>query len=216
MSMALTIVIALVASIIGGILAGLFVTRKISYDNKRMYANQTFYGDVKSMYIMTRKFTFQYLQFLGCNSNELGLLTTEAPDAKSILSSLSALCRWQKTNESQWTSRVDVGKLVQSTKSIVKAIDASSDVGNVFAKYPLQVSYFDKLYPALRDLEILRVALDVMDPNDVDSINGSINLIIYTMLCLVEHLSKVDSDLEYYRKAKSWTWRLFIPSFRNQ
>lgn len=120
-----------------------------------------------------------------------------------------------ETNQGQWTSRLDANSIVQFTNRIVKDIDAGFDFNNFSAKYPLQVSHFDKLYDVASYIEALKSSADLPPKPSNDLIDATVNNVVFSMLSIAERLNKVSSDLEYYRKAKPWTWRLFIPIIRN-
>ncbi len=216
MNIVWAIVIGLVASIIGGILSGLFVVRKMTYDNKRLYANQAFYLDFTGKYRGALRYMLQYLDFLGCETNELKSLANMIDmNTKLVQSSLDGLNKWLLTNTRQWTSRLDVLSIVEFTRRIVESIDSSFDFDDLSIKYPLQVSQFGKLYTASSDIEVLNDLMGLPPSPSDDLINATVDNVIVTMLSVFEELNRVYSELEYYRKAKALTWRLFIPTFRN-
>ena len=64
MNLTLTIIISLLASVIGGIISGLFVMRKFNYDAKRLYARQM-YDDFSVMSTLTFANARDYLESLG-------------------------------------------------------------------------------------------------------------------------------------------------------
>jgi len=209
-------VISLVASIIGGILSGLFIMRKMTHDNKRVYANQVFYHDFIGKYRGTLHYVLQYLDFLGCETNEIKSLANMIDtNTKLAQSSLDGLHKWLIANTRQWTSRLDANSIVQFTNRIVKDIDFRFDSDDLSIKYPLQVSQFDKLYTVSSYVEALNGSMNLPPAPSNDLINATVDNVIYTMLSVVGELNRVYSELEYYRKAKAWTWRLFIPTFRS-
>lgn len=216
MNIVWAIVIGLVASIVGGILSGLFVVRKMTHDNKRLYANQAFYLDFTGKYRGALRYMLQYLDFLGCETNELKSLANMIDmDTKLVQSSLDGLNKWLLANTLQWTSRLDALSIVEFTRRIVESIDSSFDFDDLSIKYPLQVSQFGKLYTASSDIEVLNGLMSLPPSPSDDLINGTVYNVIVTMLSVFEELNRVYSELEYYRKAKAWAWRLFIPTFRN-
>jgi len=216
MNIVWAIVIGLVASIVGGILSGLFVVRKMTHDNKRLYANQAFYLDFTGKYRGALRYMLQYLDFLGCETNELKSLANMIDmNTKLVQSSLDGLNKWLLTNTRQWTAKLDVLSIVEFTRRIVESIDSSFDFDDLSIKYPLQVSQFGKLYTASPDIEVLNGLMGSPPSPSDDLINATVDNVIVTMLSVFEELNRVYSELEYYRKAKAWTWRLFIPTFRN-
>ena len=209
-------VTGLAASIVGGILSGLFVIRKMTHDNKRVYANQAFYYDFIGKYRGTLHYVLQYLDFLGCKTNEIKSLANMIDtNTKLVQSSLDGLHKWLLANTRQWTSRLDTNSIVQFTNRVVKDIDSSFDFDDLSIKYPLQVSQFDNLYTVSSYVEALNGEMNLPPSPSNDLINATVDNVIYMMLSIVEELNRVYSELEYYRKAKAWTWRLFIPTFRN-
>jgi hypothetical protein len=209
-------VIGLVASIVGGILSGLFVVRKMTHDNRRLYANQEFYYDFNARYRGTLRHILQYLDFLGCEIDEIKSLANMIDmNTKLVRSSLVGLHKWLLANTRQWTSRLDANSIVQFSNRIANDIDSSFDFDDLSIKYPLQVSQFDKLYAVSSHVEALNGSMNLPPSPSNDLINATVDNVIYMMLLVVEELNRVYSELEYYRKAKAWTWRLFIPTSRN-
>lgn len=209
-------VIGLVASIVGGILSGLFVMRKMTHDNKRLYANQAFYNDFNARFRGTLHYVLQYLDFLGCKTNEIKSLANMIDtNTKLVQSSLDGLHKWLLANTRQWMSRLDANSIIQFSNRIANDIDSSFDFDDLSIKYPLQVSQFDKLYTVSSYVEALNGSMNLPPSPSNDLINATVDNVICSMLSVVEELNRVYSELEYYRKAKAWTWRLFIPTFRN-
>ncbi len=218
MNIVWAIVIGLVASIVGGILSGLFVVRKMTHDNKRSYARQPFYFEIIGRYRTIREYMLQYLYYLGCIAGEIGIEPDE--DLKDFGARLNrillnGLRECLKTNTRQWTLRFGVNNILQLTNRVVQDIDATFEFDDLSIKYPLQVSHFDKLYDISSDIEALKGSMNLPSKPSNDLINATVDNVIYMMLSVVEELNRVYSELEYYRKAKAWTWRLFIPTFRN-
>ncbi|MBA7667627.1 hypothetical protein ES703_75723 [subsurface metagenome] len=216
MNIVWALVIGLVASIVGGILSGLFVMRKMTHDNKRLYANQAFYHDFTSRYKVTLHHVLQCLDFLGCEINEIKSLANMINmNTKLVQSSLDGLRKWLLANTGQWTSRLDTNSDVVFINRTTKAIYSGFNFDDLSIKYPLQVSQFDKLYHISSSVECLNGSMDLPPSPSNDLINSKVDGVVYMMLLVVEELNRVYSELEYYRKAKPWTWRLFIPTFRN-
>ena len=210
------IVIGLAASIVGGILSGLFVVRKMAHDNKRLYANQAFYLDFTSKYRAALRYMLRYLDFLGCETNEFKSLANMIDmDTKLVQSSIDSLHRWLLSNRRQWTSRLDANNIVPFTSGIIKDIDFSFDFDDLSIKYPLQVSQFDKLYTVSSYIEVLNDSINLPPSPSNDLINATVDNVIYTFLTIFKELNSVYLELEYYRQAKAWTWQLFIPTFRS-
>lgn len=212
------IVIGLVASIVGGILSGLFVVRKMTHDNRRSYARQPFYFEIRGRCGAIRECMLQYLYHLGCIAGEIGIEPDE--DFKEYYAKLNrillnGLRECLETNRRQWTSKFGASNIVPLTNQLVKNIDNTFEFDDLSIKYPLQVSHFDKLYDVSSYIEGLNGLMDLPPSPSNDLINATVDNVIYTMLSVFEELNRVYSELEYYRKAKAWTWRLFIPTFRN-
>ena len=211
-----TILIGLGASIVGGIISGIFVMRKITHDNKRLYANQAFYLDFIGRYRATLRYVLQYLDFLGCETNEIKSLANMIDtDTKLVQNSLDGLNKWFLANTRSWVPRLNKSSIVQSTNNHINAIEDSIDFDDLSIKYPLQVSQFDRLYTVSSRVEALNGSMNLPASPSDDLINATIDNVIYIMLSVVEELNRVCSDLEYYRGARAWDWRLFIPRSRN-
>lgn len=209
------ILIGLAASVIGGILSGLFVVRKIGHDNKRLCANQVFYLDFIGRYRAILRTVLQYLNSLGCDDEIKSLANMINTDTKLVKSSLDGLHKWLLANTCQWTARLDMNSIVQHSNRYITEIDNVFHFDDLSIKYPFQVSQFDRLYTISSYIESLKGSMNLPTSPSNDLVNATIDNAIYMMLSVVEELNRVYSELEYYRKAKVWTWRLFIPTSRN-
>lgn len=215
MNMASIIIISLVVGIVAGICSGLLVVRKISHDDKRSYARQPFYIDIRSRHSAIREHMLQYLYDLGCIAGEIKAQLDEDLDAKLNRILLNGLRKCLVTNYKQWTSRFDANNIVQLTNRVVQDIDDTFDFDDLSIKYPLQVSHFDKLYDVSSNIEALKSSMRLPPKPSNDLVDSTINQVIFTMLSIAQVLNRISSDLEYYRNAKPWTWRLFTPIIRN-
>lgn len=219
MSIAWTIVISLISGIISGIGAGLFVTRKISYDNKRMYARQPFYDDIQGRYSVIREYMLQYLYYFKCIAGDIKIQKDEDLeefDARLNQILLDGLCECLKTNTRQWTSKFGANEISQFTTCLARNIDNAFEFDDLSIKYPLQVYHFDKLYDVSSSVEGLKSRMNNLPSKPSNAlIDSIIDGAILTMLSIAQGLNGISSELKYYRHAKPLTWRLFVPVIRN-
>jgi hypothetical protein len=72
-----SILIGLTASVVGGVLSGLFVMRKMTHDNKRLCVNEEFAVDFYVRYVATMRSIVRYLGSLGYETSEIKSATME-------------------------------------------------------------------------------------------------------------------------------------------
>lgn len=231
MSLTWAIVISLVASIVGGIYAGLLVMRKITHDNKRSYANQiwddflmlypvmaffvctelfTGYSDTKEFKCTFTKGELTEEDLKGLDKNKFILDTT----SQYTQATLRRFRQWLETEAKSELSCRDDDYIIHR---IDELFNRHIDIRNFIAKYPTQVSYFDKLYEVMSMVDELKEEVENLHKlkNDAEPIYDQVVTINVIMLDIIEGLAKVCQDIRRYRRAKPWTWRLFVPGIRN-
>jgi len=215
MNVTWTIVISLVASIIGGIFSGLIITRKIAHDNKRLSANQI-YEDYKWMYGAVFLSLFEDLESLGFKGNNIIPLGADV-DGSVTKNLLNNLREWLRTSAIKALSkRKDdelIGRMVHLLDDV---LDRDSGIKNFLVKYPTQVSHFYRIYEISSMVDLLRH--DVDNLGSVDNprpLRQSVIDSYLFILDIIEELANVFVDIEYYRKARPWTWRIFVTKVRN-
>ena len=214
-----TLVIGLVASIVGGIIAGLLVVRVITYNNKRFCANQI-YEDFEFMYQMFCHHTFNHLKSLGYSRNDISSRPVNLDDLspKSDKNLLGELHEWLVRNAQRELSKQDSNKLMESTNYVIKeGIDGDTGFRTFMTKYSVQVSHFDKLYIASSVIEMLKS--EINEPTggseSEEEKRGWVSIYTAFMLEFIAYLSLAYDDIQYYFKAKPFTWRLLLPIAQN-
>lgn len=215
MNVGWTIFLSFAASIIGGILSGLFVMRKISHDNKRLYAHQVF-DDFKFMYIDLFYSVLIDLRSLGYEDDITIPTGPESTDLQETRSLLTGIRQWLSTNGKEALSKHNKDELIHRIDTLMQdTVCSEFGIKGFIAKYPIQTSYFDNLYEAAFLVDSLSNSLNGMG---IDNIKPIVEVTIdsySTLLDIIEELSKGIVVIEYYRKVKSWTWQLFIPAIRS-
>jgi hypothetical protein len=112
--------------------------------------------------------------------------------------------------------KYDAKKAVLRTEELVAdIIHEATGFIPFFEKYRLQASHFDGLYKADSAVDLIMFWQDEMRRrNDTEYIHICVYDITVYLLDTLNGILKVGSEIEYYRNAKPWTWRLFVPIIR--
>lgn len=211
MNLTWTILIGLVASIIGGAVSGLFVMRKVTHDAKRLYARQMrddFYTMATLVFFSAR----DYLKSLGYEVEGLEAFEpgTKLKENLAMVGRVRDEC--QKYPQRKLEA-YETGKLVSEADDLVKyALDETPGLRNFLSRYLLQSTYFDGLCEALSFSELLKFWHDHIEHSVNDAqIRISITSIAVYLLDMLVGLLKAGAEINYYSNAKAWTWRLFLP-----
>jgi len=212
MNLTWTIIISLVASIIGGAISGLFVMRKVTHDAKRLYARQMrddFYTMATLVFFSAR----DYLKSLGYEVEGLEAFEpgTKLKENLAMVGRVRDEC--QKYPQRKLEA-YETGKLVSEADDLVKyALDETPGLRNFLSRYLLQSTYFDGLCEASSFLGLLKFWYDQIEHsvNDEQKRSCVTNVAVYLLDMLVG-LLKAGAEINYYSNAKPWTWRLFLTS----
>jgi len=211
MNWTFTIIISLVASIIGGVISGLVVMRKFAHDAKRVYARQI-HGDFDDMSAMMFMSAREYLSSLGYEAEGLNAYK---PSTK-LKENLAIVNKIQDEYQKFYERKLDAYEtqiLVKQVGELSKyAIDEFPGVKNFLSRYILQSTYFDGLCDASSAVELLKVNEDQI-PNSINDkqIRICVSNVTAYLLQLLTALLKAGAEIDYYSNAKQWTWRLFFP-----
>lgn len=210
-----TIIIGLGASVIGGLISGILVMRKITHDTKRQYARQIA-KDFELMSVLFFMNARDYLESLDFNVKEFNANQPEMDESTNQ----EIVNRVRKEHESggyeKRLEKFDIGKLISQAESLLEEITHdTTGFRKFFSKYPLQTSYFDALYRVSSAVEIMIFQKDSIQTsvNEWQKRNCVSN-ITYYLLDALEGLLLASSEIKYYLKTKSWTWRFLVPKFR--
>lgn len=215
MSLAWTIVISLGASIVGGLISGLLVMRKITHDTKRLYARQISEG-FKFMSMLLFISATSYLESLEYDVKEFD---SYQPDMSEKANQV-IVNRIRKEYEREYDRRLlryDTQKLITQVEDLAKAIiDEPTGFKSFFNKYPLHASYFEALYQVSSAVDLLTFWRDEI-PKQINEQQRRICISSVTayLLDILEALLRASLEIKYYCNVKSWTWRTFIPLIRN-
>lgn len=213
MNLELTIIISLVASIVGGIISGGLVMRKNAHDNKRVYATQM-YTDFKLMCEILLFAAQDYIRSLGYKKEEIKSLQYGV-SVKSSQSLSKSIGKWLNASFERKTQKQEFGKLLGNLDELMEEIlHETTGVESFISKYPLQIAYFDEFYRVQTAINIMKYWRKQVDV-DVKTMSNVIYNSAHYLLEVIENLVKAAEDVEYYRNAQSWTWRLLIPTSRN-
>jgi hypothetical protein len=209
-----TIIISLLASIIGGIISGLFVMRKITHENKRLYARQI-NEDFDLMSTLLVAFATSYLKSLGYDTKGMESYT-HGTNVKENQVSVNRIRKEFERDDKKKLYRYNVQDVVIACEEFVKEIlHSNTGLKNFFNKYSLQASHFDGLYKASSAVESLLFWQDDMQRrNDIGYKHICIYDITIYLLDIIDEILKVSSDIAYYCNTKPWTWRLLVPIIR--
>ncbi len=207
-----TIIIGLGASVIGGIISGFLVMRKITHDSKRQYARQIA-KDFELMSVLFFMNARDFLESLNFNAKEFDANQPEMDESANQ----EIVNRIQKEHESEYEKRLekfDIGKLISQADSLIAEITHdTTGFRKFFDKYPMQASYFDALYRVSSAVEIMVFQKDSIQTSVTEwQKRNCVSNINYYLLDALEGLLIASSEIKYYLKTKSWTWRFFIPN----
>lgn len=210
MNLTWAFIISLLASLVGGVLSGLLVLRKTNYDLKRLYANQI-YDDYRYMYGLIFLEIFIRLESFGCQGGR-NISLDDENRSELIKIALASAKEWLQIDGERLLAKRDVHLLKNDQNELVKTcVDSEAGIKSFITKYPTQASYFDKLYNIASMADALNLEID---EDQIPIVKQYIND-CQIVLDIVLGLEEVFSEIQHYRKAKSWTWRLFVPLVRN-
>lgn len=213
--MASTIIIGLAAGIVAGIYSGLFVARKISHDNKRLYARQ-----INEDFSLVSTLIFisatSYLESFGYNVQDFD----SSQPSMEVKANQAVVNRIRKEYERDGERRLlkhDASKLIAQVEGLAKdVLNDTTGFKSFFNKYPLQASYFDVLYQVLSAVDLLTCwRNEIQTRSDIEYTRICVSNVTAYLLDILDGLLKASSEIKYYCKVQAWTWRLIIPTFRN-
>lgn len=207
----LTIIISLIASVIGGVISGLFVMRKFTHDAKRLYARQM-YEDFNTMSTLTFMNARDYLESLGY---EVGGIEAYKPST-NLTENLAVVNRIRNEHRKFDYRRLEayeIQKLVAQVDDLAKyIIDETPGFKNFLNIYLLQSTYFDGLCGASSAVELLKFWQNQIPQSVNDTqIRICVSNVTAYLLQMLDALLKAGAEIDYYSNAKPWTWRLFMP-----
>ncbi len=214
MSLLWIIIIGLGASIIGGLISGRLVIRKVTHDTKRLYARQI-KEDFEIMSILLFMSARSFLELIGYHIKDF-----DANQPKMIEKvNQTIVNQVRKEYQREYERRLlkyDLSKLISQVEELVKDItNETTGFNSFFSKYPLHASYFDALYQASSAVELIIFWRNQI-PEQINEEQKRIcisNVTSY-LLDVLDCLLKASSEIKYYCKAKAWTWRLIVPTTR--
>ena len=205
------IVVSLLASIVGGMISGILVLRKNTHDNKRVYANQM-YDDFKLMCEIMLIGARDYITSLGYNESAIKPLKygispkSCQPLSKEVKEWLNANLEKEVQNRNSKQFSRTLGYLINGLPPETTGFES------FIKKYPLQIARFDDFYRVQSALNWMKKWHDLLDESlNAETTHAAVYHSTDCLLEIINALVKVSEAIEYYRNAKSWTWRLFIP-----
>lgn len=212
MNLTSNIVVGLLASIVGGVISGILIIRKITHDTKRQYARQIS-SDFSLMSMLLFMSARSYLESLGYSDQGFDAYQPDM-DEKAMQLVVKQI---RNEDHDQRLLKCDIPKLTTIAEDITETVlHDPTGFKCFFSKYPLQASYFDVLYQVSSAIDLIIFWRDEM-PKQVNDIQRRIcvrNVTIY-LLDALDGLLKASLEIKYYSKAKAWTWRLFLPTIRS-
>jgi len=212
MNLTLTIIISLVASVIGGVISGLFVMRKFTYDAKRLYARQM-YDDFNVMSTLTFANARDYLESLGYEVTGIEAYKPST-NLKENLAVVNRVRSEHRKFDYRRLEAYETQKLVAQLDDLEKyTIDETPGFKKFLNIYLLQSTYFDGLCEASSAVELLKFWQNQIPKSVNDTqIRICVSNVTAYLLQMLNALLKAGAEIDYYSNAKSWTWRLFIPT----
>lgn len=209
MNLVWTILIGLGASIVGGVISGILVTRKITHDAKRLYARQIA-EDYELMSTLLLFNARSYLESLDYDVKDLNV------GEKANQEIVNRVRREYASVYEKRLVKYELQKLVSQINELVEGITHPTTGFRVFFnKYPLQASYFDALYQVSSAIEVMIFWRDEI-PKQINEgqKRSCVSNVTPYLLDALDGLLKASSEIKYYCKTSAWTWRLFIPLSR--
>ena len=216
MNLTLTIIIGLVASIVGGVISGLFVMRKFMHDTKRLYARQM-RDDFSIMLTLTFANARDYLESLGYEVR--GIKAYEpSTNLKENLAVLNRIRNEHRKFDYRRLEAYETQKLVDQVDDLAKyTLDGTPGFRNFLNRYLLQSTYFDGLCEASTAEDLLKFWQDQIQHSVNDTqIRICVSNVIAYLLQMLDALLKAGAEIQYYSNAKPWAWRFFLPIRREE
>ena len=211
MSLVWTIIIGLGASLVGGIISGLLVMRKITHETKRLYARQIS-DDFGLMSMLLFVSARSYLESFGYNFQDFDAYQPKM-EVKANQALVNQIRKEYERDREGRLSKYDTQKLTTQVEDLGKAIlDDPTGFKSFFNKYPLHASYFDVLYQVSSAVDLLIFwRNEIQTRNDIKYKRICVSNVTAYLLDILDGLLKASSEIKYYCNVGTWTWRIFIP-----
>ena len=208
MSWAAIILISLLTSIIGGLLAGWLVIRKTEYNLKRAHAKQIY---VDFLLLSDQIFLSLYNHIYIIDNEVLSSVRPSLNEVtkETLRDFFEKLHSWLRKDLEGKLSICDKNNVVESIDIVIN--ESMNRLDQFFQKYPLQIAYFDDLYGIETWLSVLRrqsIPKNILLQVELDVLRNYIQSMIPQILSILGLLKSVHSHIESLRYAKSWSWRI--------
>lgn len=201
-----TVIISLIASVLGGIISGWLVLKKSRYDLKRTYAGQMYLDFVL---LANEIFLHIYNHIHAIDANAVANIKPTMGEF-STLSLSSLISRLNKYLEDDLEKKLSLGNKSDVIKTLSILVNESIDgFKKFFEKYPAQIVYFDKLYYTITMIDTLQPIPESRLLNeDIDILSNFITATVPIILGILKRLKDISLEFESFRTAKSWSWRI--------
>ena len=202
-----TVVISLIASVLGGIISGWLVLKKSRYDLKRTYAGQM-YLDFVLLANEIFLHIHNHIDAIDANAVANVRPTLGEFSTQSLSNLISRLNKYLEEDDLE--KKLSLGNKSSVIQTLSTLVSESIDgFKKFFEKYPAQIVYFDKLYFTITMIDTLQpIPESRLLHEDIYILSNSITATVPIILGLLKHLKDISLELESFRTAKSWSWRI--------